>query len=330
MKKQNFGKIERIILFGGGQHLPKIIKKLKRRNIEIFVFLSMSQAKEINNYEKKTYSSILKKNKINFQILKSLKKKNSWQNLITKNTLGISISCRWIFNKKEILLFKKKLINIHGSFLPSFAGGGGKSWNLLMNEISSGITMHFIDQNIDTGKIITRTQFKFPKNSHNSLDKMNKFAINFEVKQINKFLKNIINQKNFTMKNYVLKNNNEASYWPRLKTEENSWINWNWDAKDICNFVNAFGYPYSGARTYFNKEIIKLTYAKPAKSKLKFHPFQSGIIYRINDNNIFVACFNGGIILNKKDFNKKSRLLGQRLNTPYKKLEEAFEIKNIK
>ena len=118
MKKQNFGKIERIILFGGGQHLPEIIKKLKRRNIEIFVFLSMSQAKEINNYEKKTYSSILKKNKINFQILKSLKKKNSWQNLITKNTLGISISCRWIFNKKEILLFKKSSLIFTDPFCP--------------------------------------------------------------------------------------------------------------------------------------------------------------------------------------------------------------------
>ena len=330
MKKQNFGKIERIILFGGGQTNLETAKILKKKNIELFIFLSKSQSLDKNNFEKKIYSKILKERKIKYKVLNSLKEKKTWHQYVTKNTLGISNTCRWIFDKEDILLFKKKLINVHNSELPSFAGGGGKSWSLLMNEISSGITMHFIDQNIDTGKIITRTQFKFPKNSHNSLDKMNKFAINFEVKQINKFLKNIINQKNFTMKNYVLKNNNEASYWPRLKTEENSWINWNWDAKDICNFVNAFGYPYSGARTYFNKEIIKLTYAKPAKSKLKFHPFQSGIIYRINDNNIFVACFNGGIILNKKDFNKKSRLLGQRLNTPYKKLEEAFEIKNIK
>ena len=89
-----------------------------------------------------------------------------------------------------------------------------------MSETSGGITIHFIDQNIDTGKIITRTRFKFPKNLCNSLDKMNKFAISFEVKQINKFLKDIINQKNFIMKNYSLKNNNEASYWPRLKQKK--------------------------------------------------------------------------------------------------------------
>ena len=84
----------------------------------------------------------------------------------------------------------------------------------------------------------------------------------------------------------------------------------------------------SAFRTEFfsgNEEIIKLTYAKLARSNMKFHPFQSGMIYRISNNNIFVACAKGGIVLNKKDFNKKSRLLGQRLNTPYRKLEEAFK-----
>jgi len=330
MKKQNFGKIDRIILFGGGQTNLEIAKMLQKKNIELFIFLSKSQSLDKNNFEKKIYSKILKEKKIKYKILNSLKEKKTWQKYVTKNTVGISNTCRWIFDKEDILLFNKKLINIHNSELPSFAGGGGKSWNLMMGEISGGITIHFIDQNIDTGKIITRAQFKFPKNSRNSLDKINKFAINFEVKQINKFLKNIINQKNFTIKNYALKNNNEASYWPRLKTEVNAWINWNWDTKDICNFVNAFGYPYAGARTYFNKEIVKLTYAKPAKSKLKFHPFQYGIIYRIHNNNIFVACAKGGIILNKKDFNKKSKLLGKRLYTPYKKLEEALEIKHLK
>ena len=330
MKKINFGKIERVILFGGGQVNLETAKILKKNNIEVFIFLSKSQSLDKNNFEKKIYFKILLEKKIKFKILKSLKEKNKWQPYLTKKTLGISNTCRWIFNKKDILLFNKKLINIHNSELPNFAGGGGKSWNLMMGEILSGITIHFIDQNIDTGKIISRTQFKFPKDSRNSLDKMNKFAISFEVKQVNKFLTNIINQKNFIMKNYFQKNNNEASYWPRLKTEKNSWINWNWEAKDICNFINAFGYPYSGARTYLNKKVIKLTYAKLAKSNLNFHPFQNGIIYRIKNNNIFVACVKGGIIFNKKNFNKKSRLLGQRLNTPYKKLEDALEMKHIK
>ena len=32
----------------------------------------------------------------------------------------------------------------------------------------------------------------------------------------------------------------------------------------------------------------------------------------------------------EKDFNKKSKLLGKRLHTPYKKLEQAFKIKHTK
>ena len=325
MKKLNFGKIERVILFGGGQANLETAKFLKKKKIDIFIFLSKSQLLDTNNFEKKIYSKILKEKKIKYKVLKSLKEKKNWQSYITKNTLGISNTCRWIFDKKDILLFKKKLINIHNSDLPSMAGGGGKSWYLLMGEIFGGVTIHFIDKNIDTGKVITRSPFKFPENSRNSIDKMHKFAINFEIKQINKFLKKVMQEKNFIINDYVKKNNNKASYWPRLKTEINSWINWNWEAKNISNFINSFGHPYSGARTYINKEMIKLSSSKLAKSKLSFHPFQNGLIYRIYKKNIFVACANGGIILKRKDFNGKFKLLlGKRLNTPYKKLENAY------
>ena len=51
---------------------------------------------------------------------------------------------------------------------------------------------------------------------------MHKFAINFEIKQINKFLKKVMQEKNFIINDYVKKNNNKASYWPRLKTEINN------------------------------------------------------------------------------------------------------------
>ena len=66
--------------------------------------------------------------------------------------------------------------------------------------------------------------------------------------------------------------------------------------------------------------------AKLAKSKYNFHPFQSGIIYKIYKENVFVACANGGVILDKNDFNNDSKLIGSRLYTPYKKLNHANKI----
>ena len=135
MKNINFGKIDKVILFGGGQVTLATANILKKRKIEFIIFLSKAQSIDTNNFEKKIYSKILKQKKINYKVLKSLKEKNKWQKHITKNTVGISNTCRWIFDKEDILLFKKKLINIHNSELPSMAGGGGKSWYLLMSEI---------------------------------------------------------------------------------------------------------------------------------------------------------------------------------------------------
>ena len=44
--------------------------------------------------------------------------------------MGISNSCRWIFNENK-LNFKKRLINIHFSNLPENRGSGGLSWDIM-------------------------------------------------------------------------------------------------------------------------------------------------------------------------------------------------------
>ncbi len=317
MDKLNFGEIKKIVLFGGGQGVLDTAKIIKKNHIETFVFLSKNQSIDKNNLKKEKFYKVLKKNNIAFKILKSLKEKKLWQPHITKNTLGISNTCRWIFDKKDILFFKKRLINIHNSLLPSLAGGGGLSWNLMMSENFSGITFHFINENIDTGKIIMQKSYKFPKNVLSSSKKMRKFALEFEMQQINNFLKIIFNKKFFIYEkiNHFKK---EASYWPRLNTKLDAWIDWSWNSVQIINFIKAFSNPYEGAKTFLEKKVIKLNSAKLAKSKYNFHPFQSGLIYRIYKKSVFVACADGGIILDIKDFNKTSKLLGGRLYTHYK------------
>ena len=82
------------------------------------------------------------------------------------------------------------------------------------------------------------------------------------------------------MKKNKLNSLKQPSYWPRLNAKKNGWINWNWKAKDIVNFINAFSFPYGGASTFVRSKILKkrkinITKAKLANSKYKFHPFQN-------------------------------------------------------
>ena len=103
-------------------------------------------------------------------------------------------------------------------------------------------------------------------------------------------------------------------YWPRLNSDKDGKINWNWKAKDIVLFIKAFSHPYNGSFAFINNNKIKIFNAKEIKNK-KFHPFQNGIVFRENKNKIFVANFSGYLEIFKKDIKSKNKIksfLGKR------------------
>ena len=320
--KLKFNNIENFIIFGGGELLADICSFLIKNNKKILI---ISSKKQIND-KKFLLKKFLIKNKIKFIILKNLNNHSKWTHLINKKSFGISHSCKWIFRESEIDLFKGRLFNIHQSNLPSFRGGGGYSWNILTQNFNSGTTIHLIDKKIDSGFSIINKKFSFPKNVKNSLAKMMKFSIKLHRKTINDFLRKIIENKSFETRK--IQNNFESFYWPRLSTKKNAWINWTWSADEIVNFINAFSYPYEGAATYFDQKIIRIHNARIIKENLTFHPFQYGLIYRVSKGEAYIAAKNKSIIVDLKYINLKKGVLGKRLYTTNKKLEES--IKNVK
>ena len=114
-------------------------------------------------------------------------------------------------------------------------------------------------------------------------------------------------------------------YFQSLNRKKNGWIDWHWNSNQIVIFIKTFSKPYNGAKTFLGKKIIKLTTAKLAKSKYNFHPFQSGLIYKIDKLDVYVACQKGGIILNKKNFSSiGTKLIGKRLSTPKKVIVKSI------
>jgi phosphoribosylglycinamide formyltransferase-1 len=57
--------------------------------------------------------------------------------------------------------FRKRLINIHPSLLPKFPGLHAYEQAFMANDSQSGITVHFVDEGVDTGPIIE--QISFPR-----------------------------------------------------------------------------------------------------------------------------------------------------------------------
>ena len=64
-----------------------------------------------------------------------------------------------IISKNFIRSFGKTIINIHPSLLPKFKGLNTFSRVLKSNEVKTGCTVHYVNDKLDSGKIITKRYF---------------------------------------------------------------------------------------------------------------------------------------------------------------------------
>ena len=61
---------------------------------------------------------------------------------------------------KPSLFLTEKLFNIHFSLLPKYKGMYTSYWPIINAESETGVTLHRIDQGIDTGNIIQQSSFR--------------------------------------------------------------------------------------------------------------------------------------------------------------------------
>ena len=70
--------------------------------------------------------------------------------------------------KKNILsLINKPIINVHVGITPKYRGVHGAYWALVNNDSENcGVTIHFIDEGIDTGKVISQQNISITKDDN--------------------------------------------------------------------------------------------------------------------------------------------------------------------
>lgn len=68
--------------------------------------------------------------------------------------------------------YDKKIINVHPSLLPSFPGKDAVGQALTAGVKVSGVTIHYVDEGVDTGPIIAQEPVSvFPNDTNDSLQK---------------------------------------------------------------------------------------------------------------------------------------------------------------
>ena len=326
-----FGLINNYLLFGGGDLLLKIALYLKSRNYGMCVITSERHFSEkLKFLNECTLGESLEMNSIKYLISEKVSEDDRVIGYISKSTIGLSFGAAWIFKKKFIDLFKGKLLNLHGSRLPFDGGGGGFSWRIMRGDKLGISLIHQIQPGIDTGDIIDYENYVFPQNCKIPVD-FYKISNENYFEFMKSFLMKIDEKVDFSFKaqpEYL------SMYWPRLNTDVHGYINWFNNVDDIDKFICAFDDPYDGAITYLNGNEVRIKKVASMKTEGIFHPFQSGIIYRVNDGIAMVAANSGALII-KEIFNENreniifSLRIGDRLYTPSEKIENAFRHRAI-
>ena len=75
-----------------------------------------------------------------------------------KTDLLITYDCGQILKKDAIMASSIASLNVHSSLLPKYRGTAPIYWVLKNKEKETGVTIHFIDEGIDTGDIILQNR----------------------------------------------------------------------------------------------------------------------------------------------------------------------------
>lgn len=168
--------------------------------------------------------------------------------------LFVSLSFNQIFKERIINLPRLKTINCHAGKLPFYRGRNILNWALINDENEFGITVHYMDEGIDTGDIILQRTYSITDvDNYNTLlersyigcseilyDAIKLFQ---EEKSIDAIKQSLIHSTGFYCSDR------------RIGDEI---LNWNQTSREIFNFVRAISSPGPMSRAFVNGKEMKI------------------------------------------------------------------------
>ena len=154
-----------ILISQNGSNMLNIVKACHEKKIQANVKIVISTNPYSNGLKKlknfKTKSKIL--------LLKDFKNKKAYEEkineLFKKNNVNFICLAGYmkILERDFLEKWKKRIINIHPSLLPSFKGLKPQKQAIEKKVKFSGCTVHYVNDNIDDGEIIDQSIVKMDK-----------------------------------------------------------------------------------------------------------------------------------------------------------------------
>ncbi len=184
-------------------------------------------------------------------------------------------------------------INLHPSLLPDYKGLSPIQRPIIQGEKETGVTVHFIDEGVDTGKIIVQQRIPITADMYVSDLQTKLFAIYGVI------VLEAINRLKSKNESFIDQSTREGSYYGKLK-DEHCQIDLNKGHLENYNLIRGVSRPYFGAKIHnyriwkaaiASRELHVLIESKYTKCDLYFDD-DMGTFLKLNDGSLLVEKYN--------------------------------------
>lgn len=277
----------RIVFIGGRGFGLECIKRLfERKENLIYVFCMVEDVHEKEKFSLKI-QKYLNTNKIPYTLGNTVKT-DSHINLLRKLKPDLIIVAGWrtIIPKEILKIPRLGVVAAHQSLLPKYRGFAPINWVIINGENETGVTLFYLDEGIDTGKIINQERIKISEND-SGLDLYKKA----EDVSLNLIFKNLERIKKGKVKGR--KQNNRNATYACSRVPADGEISWSWNTKRIFNLIRALCFPYPGAFTTYNGVRVIINKAMIVKKPRKYAGLIPGRVISLTNNSVDVLTVDG-------------------------------------
>jgi methionyl-tRNA formyltransferase len=167
------------------------------------------------------------------------------------------MSYNQIFRSRIINLPPLKTINCHAGKLPFYRGRNILNWALINDEKEFGITVHYIDEGIDTGDIIL--QRNFPITDEDTYCTLLDVAYTACAAVLYEAIKKL---QSGDIDPIVQTTIHPTGFYCGLRGIGDENIDWKQSSRDLFNFIRAISTPGPQATTSIKGEEVRIDQAK--------------------------------------------------------------------
>lgn len=189
-------------------------------------------------------------------------------------------------------------INVHVSLLPKYRGAAPINWVIINGEDKTGVTTMYMDEGLDTGDMILKTEFKLD-------DEINAGQLHDKMMEIgSQTLKETLDLIEKGCAPREKQNHEEFTYAPMMNKALGN-INWNKSAKEIHNLVRGVN-PWPSAYTTYDDKTIKVWKTK-VLSETSDKP--CGTVLKVDKEGMRVSTKENIILIEELQMPGKKRVL---------------------